>query len=153
MTSQFLAIYYLYKLDYKIIHDYKLKYYLRYMDDIIIIHDDINYLKEIKIKIEKELLNTYKLKINKKKTFITDNREGFTFLGYRFRVINNKTIINISNSTKIRVKKRIKEVKYLYKHDKLSLHSVFSSITTYNFGFKYGSRLKIKRIIDKHFYR
>ncbi len=32
MTSQFLAIYYLYKLDHKIIHDYKLKYFLRYMD-------------------------------------------------------------------------------------------------------------------------
>ena len=121
------------------------------MDDIIIIHDDINYLKEIKVKIEEELLNTYKLKINKKKTIITDNREGFTFLGYRFRVINNRTIINISNSTKIRDKKRIKEVKYLYKHDKLSLKSVFSSITTYNFGFKYGSKLKIKRMIDKFY--
>ena len=153
MTSQFLAIFYLNRLDHEIIHDYRLKYYLRYMDDIIIIHDDINYLKKIKVKIEEELLNIYKLKINKKKTFITNNINGFTFLGYRFRVINNKIIINISNSTKIRVKKRIKEVKYLFKNNKLNLQSTFSSIMTYNNGFKYGSKLKIQRMIDRHFYK
>lgn len=32
MTSQFLSIFYLYKLDHKIIHDYHLKYYMKYMD-------------------------------------------------------------------------------------------------------------------------
>ena len=90
------------------------------------------------------------LKINNKKTFITDNNNGFTYLGYRFRVINNKTIINVSNSTRIRVKKRIKEVSYLYKHDRMKLETAFSSINTYLYGFKYGSRLRIRRIIDKY---
>ena len=152
MTSQFLAIYYLYKLDHKIIHDYKLKYYLKYMDDIIIIHNDYNYLVNIKKKIEEELYDNYKLKINNKKTFITDNSNGFTFLGYRFRINNNKTIINISNSTRIRIKKRIKEVNYLYKHDKMKLETAFSSINTFLFGFKYGSRLRIRRIINNKFF-
>ena len=78
------------------------------MDDIVIIHNDYNYLVNINNKIEKELNNNFKLKINTKKTMITDNSNGFTFLGYRFRSINNKTIINISNSTRIRIKKRIK---------------------------------------------
>lgn len=32
MTSQFLSIFYLYKLDHKIIHDYHLKYCVKYMD-------------------------------------------------------------------------------------------------------------------------
>ena len=150
MTSQFLAIYYLYKLDHKIIYDYHLKYYLRYMDDFIIIHHDKNYLINIKKKIEEELNNTFKLRINYKKTMITNNREGFTFLGYRFRVINKKTVINISNSTRIRVKKRIKEVISLYKHNQLKLETAFSSINTYSYGFKYGSRLRIRRIIDKY---
>lgn len=152
MTSQFLAIYYLYKLDHKIIHDYKLKYFLRYMDDIVIIHNDYNYLVNINNKIEKELNNNFKLKINTKKTMITDNSNGFTFLGYRFRSINNKTIINISNSTRIRIKKRIKEVNYLYKHDKMKLETAFSSINTYLNGFKYGSRLRIRRIINDKFF-
>ena len=117
----------------------------------IIIHNDYNYLVNIKNKIINELNNNYKLKINTKKTLITDNKDGFTFLGYRFRIINNKTIINISNSTRIRVKKRIKEVSYLYKHDRMKLETAFSSINTFLFGFKYGSRLRIRRIINKFF--
>ena len=32
MTSQFLSIFYLYKIDHKIVHDYKIKYYIRYID-------------------------------------------------------------------------------------------------------------------------
>ena len=119
---------------------------------IIIIHNDYNYLVNIKNKIEKELNNNFKLKINTKKTMITDNSNGFTFLGYRFRIINNKTIINVSNSTRIRIKKRIKEVNYLYKHDKIKLQTTFSSINTYLYGFKYGSRLRIKRIINDKFF-
>lgn len=149
MTSQFLAIYYLNRLDHKIVHDYKLKYYLRYMDDIIIIHNDYNYLVNIKNKIEQELNDNYKLRINKKKTFITDICHGFTFLGYRFRIINKKTVINISNSTRIRVKKRIKEVISLYRHNRIPLESLFSSLTTYDNGFKYGSKLRVQRMINK----
>ena len=45
MTSQFLSIFYLYELDHKIIHDYKIKYYIHYMDDFILIDKDKNKLK------------------------------------------------------------------------------------------------------------
>ena len=39
-SSQFLSIYYLYKIDYKIVHTYHIKHYVRYMDDFILIHED-----------------------------------------------------------------------------------------------------------------
>lgn len=149
MTSQFLSIYYLNRLDHKIIHDYKIKYFVRYMDDFILIHQDKEYLKEIKEKIEQELKDIYKLQLNKNKTNITTSKEGFIFLGYRFRVINNKTIINISNSTLKRVKKRIKEVRYLYTNNKLSFCSTFSSINNYYYIFK---TLSVKRLVDKYFF-
>ena len=61
-----------------------------------------------------------------------------TFLVYKL-----KSII-------IRVKK--KKVKYLFKNNRINLQSTFSSIMTYTNGFKYGSKLKIKRIIDRNFY-
>ena len=115
----------------------------------ILIHQDKEYLKEVKEKIEQELNDVYKLKLNKNKTNITTSKEGFIFLGYRFRVINNKTIINISNSTLKRVKKRIKEVKYLYDNDKITFNSTFSSINNYYYSFK---TLKIKKLVDKYFF-
>lgn len=48
MTSQFLSIYYLYKLDHFIVNDLHLKYYVRYMDEFIILDSDINKLKDAK---------------------------------------------------------------------------------------------------------
>lgn len=152
MSSQFLSVFYLSRLDHKIIHNYKLKRYVRYMDDILIFSSDKEYLKKIKKEIEKELKEIYLLNVNKKKTFIVNVKNGFTFCGYRFRLIGNKTVINVCSDTKNRVSKRIKEVRYLYDNNLLCFEQVFSSINTYYNGFKYGSKRKIQRIVDKLFF-
>lgn len=152
MSSQFLSIYYLNRLDHKIIHHYRLKHYVRYMDDLLIFSDNLNYLKEIKLKLEKELKEVYHLDINKKKTFIINVKHGFNFCGYRFRIINKKTVINISSESLKRVKKRVKEVKYLYECDKITFKQAFSSMNTYYNGFKYGSKRKVRKIVDKFFF-
>ena len=151
-SSQFLSIYYLYRLDYKIVHTYKIKHYVRYMDDFILMHEDKEYLKMIKNKLEEELLNTYKLKLNRKKTVLSSSKDGFNFCGYKFGVINNKTIISVTSSTRKRVTKRIKEVKYLLDTNRIEPSKAFTSINTYYYGFKFGSTSKIRRIINKDFY-
>ena len=122
------------------------------MDDIIIFSDDLDYLKEVRLKLEKELKEKYLLDVNKKKTFIVNIKEEFNFCGYRFRIINHKTVINVCKDTRGRAKRRIKEVKYLFCHDKMSFQSTFSSINTYYNGFKYGSSKTIKRLVDKYFF-
>lgn len=152
LTSQFLAIYYLNELDHYIIHDLKLPKYIRYMDDFIIMSEDKEKLKEALAKIEEVLNNKYKLKLNRKKTKLIKSSNGFTFLGYRFRVINRKTIITLCSSTKNRIKKKVKENKYLYKNGYINFEKVFSSVNTYLYGFKYGSKLWVKRIIDNYFF-
>lgn len=152
MSSQFLSIFYLNALDHKIVHDYRLKYYIRYMDDIIILSDDRTYLKEIREKIIKELKEEYLLDVNKNKTLIINVKDGFNFCGYRFRIIDRKTVINICSSTKQRIKKRMKEVRHLYQNGKIDLHTAFSSFNTYYYSFKYGSIRKIQRIVNKYFF-
>ncbi|MBQ4262898.1 MAG: hypothetical protein IJB83_01465 [Bacilli bacterium] len=82
MTSQFLAIFYLSDLDYYIKEVLGYKYYIRYMDDLVILSFDkkkiINDFKLLKERIEKEKLNIN----NKSKIYCLDN--GFGFLGYKF---------------------------------------------------------------------
>lgn len=78
MTSQFLALFYLYKLDHYIVHDLHLKYYIRYMDDFVIIHHDKDYLKKCKDIIEDKLNREYKLELNKKSKIYSSD-EGFDF--------------------------------------------------------------------------
>lgn len=90
MTSQFLAIYYLYKLDYYIIHNLGIKHTIRYMDDYLLIYNDKEYLNKCLNIIKNKLKNEYKLEINDKKTRIYSSKEGFSFLGYTYKVINKK---------------------------------------------------------------
>lgn len=76
-------------------------------------------------------MKKYKLKLNKNKCKIVRIKEGFVFLGYRYKVLNKKTIIKIENSCKKRIIKRIKEVKYLYKNNYINLETFFTSINTF----------------------
>ena len=152
MTSQFLSIYYLYKLDHYIVHDLKLKYYVRYMDDFIIISHDLNKLKEAQKIIIQKLKQEYKIDINQKKTMITNIKNGFGFLGYSFKIIKNKTIIKIKRSNYETLKKKIKRIKYKLNQGIIDYKSAFASIMTYSHLYKYASNIKILNLIDRYFY-
>lgn len=153
LTSQFLAIYYLNGLDHYIIHNLKLKRYVRYMDDFIIMSENKEYLKECKNKIIEFLNNKLKLEVNKKKTYITSSKEGFCFLGYKYRVIDNKTIITLCSGTKKRIKEKLKYDKYLINKNKDNFEKVFCSVNNYLYSFKYGSKLWIKRNVYNYFFK
>lgn len=151
MTNQLLAIFYLYKLHEYINRKLKLKYFISYMDDIIILHKDKQYLKYCLKEIEIMLNDVLKLEINKNKTKIVSSNEWLEFLGYRFKVINKKTIIRIRNKSLKRIKNKIKSTKYLYKNNKISLEKAFSIINNYKYSYKYSKGNKINKLINKYF--
>jgi len=151
MTNQFLSIFYIHKLIYYIVHDLRLKYSVIYMDDLVIMHHDKKYLYSCLDKITNILRNDLKLEVNPKKTKIVSSYEGFAFLGYRFFIRNNKTIIKIKGDTLKRIRKRVKNLKNLYDNDLISFEKVFCSLNTYLYSFKYASNIKVVKIIDKYF--
>ena len=83
-------------------------------------------------------------------TPISNIQHGFTMLGYRFRVINKKTIINIKKDTKNRIKRKVKEDKYLLNQDIHNFEKVFSSINNYTYSYKYSN--EARKIVDKYFW-
>ena len=114
MSSQLLAIFYLNDLDHYIKEKLKIKYYLRYMDDFILIHNDKTYLNYCLKEIDK-LLKGLKLSLNNK-TEIINFKHGFNFLGYRFKLINQKLIIKVISKNRYRIKRKLyilKEKDYL----------------------------------------
>ena len=111
MTSQILAVTYLNELDHYIKEKIKIKYYIRYMDDGILLHNDKEYLKYCLKEIEK-ILNLYKLKLNPKKTKINNIKTGIDFLGFRFYIKNDKIILKLRNDCKKRFKKKMKKFDY-----------------------------------------
>lgn len=108
-TSQILAIYYLSELDHYIKEKLRIKCYIRYMDDFVLLHHDKEYLKECLSKI-KEKLKEFKLDLNEK-TQLYDLSKGVNFLGYRFKLKNKKTIILLNNQTKKRIKRKLRKLK------------------------------------------
>lgn len=120
MTSQILGIFYLNDLDHYIKEELKIKYYVRYQDDFILIHYDKEYLKYCLIKIE-EFLIKEKLEFNKK-TRIYKNNNNFIFLG---RNIYGKY------SKYRNIKRKLKYKKHLYEINKINLYSYISSYNNY----------------------
>ena len=122
------------------------------MDDYILIHHDKKYLEYVKNEIINILDKDYHLKVNDKKTYIKSSKEGVSFLGYNFKVDNKKTIIRINKSSKVKLKKNIKRIKYLYDNDKIDFKYAFTSINVIKNSFKYANNIEIKNIIDKYWY-
>ncbi len=81
LTSQLYGNLYLNPLDHYIKRELKIKYYGRYVDDLIFFHPDKDYLIKVKEKIEIKLKEDFKLEINQPKTILKEATAGFSFLG------------------------------------------------------------------------
>ena len=82
LTSQFFANVFLNELDYYIKNKLKAEYYIRYVDDFVILHQNKNLLEAYLIKIKK-YLTTLKLELHPDKSKIIPLQKGLSFLGYR----------------------------------------------------------------------
>ena len=107
-SSQILAIFYLNKVDYFIKESLGCKYYVRYMDDLVIMDTD----KE-KLRIVFDTLSVYisefDLVVNKK-SGIYKLKEGINFLGYNFKV-SKGMVIRYRTDTIKRVNRRLRNLK------------------------------------------
>jgi retron-type reverse transcriptase len=126
-TSQFFANIYLNELDYYVKHIIKAQYYIRYVDDFVILHKDkrvlVYYLKHITA-----FLPCLKIKLHPDKTEIHPLRNGITFLGYRvfyyYRLLRQR-------NTKYFLKKFEKNI-YLYKNKDITEEQLESRIHGWN---------------------
>ena len=114
MSSQIFAILYLNEMDHFIKEKLHIKYYVRYMDDGVLIHHDKYYLRYCKNEINK-ILKKYKLEFNENKTKINEISNGLDFLGFKFYLKEKKVVMKVRNSTKRRFKKRTKDLNKLKK--------------------------------------
>lgn len=123
-TSQWFANFYLTDLDKYIKEELKVKYYVRYMDDMVLFSNNKRELHKIKDKIESFLNIELHLRLKENwQLFKTDSRP-LDFLGYRF--YRGYTTLRRSNF--LRIKRRIKKI---YKKDSLNYHDA-CAVISYN---------------------
>ena len=96
----------------------RIKHYVRYMDDIIIIDESREHLEEIKGVIGCEL-EKIGFQLHKKKTTIKPINNGFMFLGFMYRLTETGKVIMTVDTERVkserrklyRMAKRVKEGK------------------------------------------
>ena len=105
LTSQLFANVYLNELDQFVKHKLKVKYYIRYADDFVILSENRKNLENIIFSIKYFLENELKLRLHSNKIFIKTLYSGMDFLGW----INFSDHRILRVKTKNRILKRIKE--------------------------------------------
>ncbi len=109
MSSQILAIFYMNDLDHFIKEKLRIKYYIRYMDDLVLLHHDKEYLKYCLKEIEKKV-KELRLSLNNK-TQIVEIHNGLTFLGHRIILKNQRLYLLMDNKNKKNINKAVNNLK------------------------------------------
>lgn len=87
-----------------------IKYYVRYMDDFILIHEDKGYLKYCREQI-KERLTALGLTLSRKKTHIFPITQPIHFLGFSFRLTpTGKIIMRVLSCKVTRERRKLKKL-------------------------------------------
>lgn len=121
--SQFFANLYLAYFDHWVKEVLKVKYYYRYADDIVILCDNKEQLRQYLIKIKEYLITNLKLKIkNNYQIFPVDSR-GIDFVGYRF--YHTHTLLR--KSMKYKIKKLIRK----YNTNQIPFIKMIKSLQSY----------------------
>lgn len=122
LTSQLFANIYLNKLDQYIKHTLGAKYYMRYMDDFILLSPDKEQLRRWLADIERFLRDELKLELNPKTTILAA-RNGIDFVGYKHRATHRK----VRPDSVKRIKKTIKK----YESGKITKEQLQKSIASW----------------------
>ena len=144
LTSQFFANVYLHELDYFVKHRLKAKYYLRYVDDFVLLGSSKEKLLSWGGGIASFLFKELKLELHPQKSKVIFLSKGVDFVGFRnfyyFRLLRKRNVRNIKR------KIILLENGFLGK-DKFS--EIFQGWSAYA---KWANSLKLRRRIAKNIY-
>ena len=143
-TSQCFANIYLNELDQHAKHTLKLKYYFRYMDDIVVMvknkKEAIQKLQQIREFLTRKL----KLELNSK-TQIFKSSQGVNFCGYKI----NEYRLKIRTKGKKKLKNKIKKLKYQIKTKQIDTKEAHKFLTGH---LGYIDIANVKNLKEKIFY-
>ena len=121
LTSQFFANVYLNVFDHYVKETLRIKYYVRYVDDFVILSNSENELINYKEKINAFLLRELCLELHPEKTRIVSIHLGVGFLG--LRIFENHSLLKKTNIRKF--KNKLSELIYDYDNKKIDYDTIY----------------------------
>lgn len=130
LTSQLWANVYLHELDRFAKHALKLRHYIRYMDDFVVVHHDKAALHEIRAQIESFLWGQLRLRTNAKTQIFpvsAKHGRGLDFLGYHMWPTHRR----LRKSSVRRIVRTLKKARRLYAEGAIELDQVRASVQSW----------------------
>lgn len=140
-TSQWLGNLYMNELDQLMKQKYHIKYYIRYCDDFILIHEDKRFLRNMAGIIEKFLAEELQLRLSKNELFPVG--QGIDFLGYR----HFPRYILLRKSTAKRIKRRINELPKKFESGEITKEQLRSSVASTQGWLKWANSYHFKQAL------
>lgn len=149
-TSQWFAIFYLDGFDRLIKEKLRIKYYSRYMDDCVLIHQDKEYLRFC-LEQMKECARQLNLDFNEK-TKVFPIKNGVDYLGWHIYLIESgKVIRKVKQQTKYKYKRKLKCFQRAFADDNVELEEINQVLASYRAHFAYGHTYKLQKKILSDF--
>lgn len=143
-TSQLFALYYLDPIDRLVKEKLQVRHYVRYMDDLVLLSDDKDFLRECLYQMNELLINALKLEFNDK-TQIFPIKNGVDFLGFHFYLSESgKVIKKLRRSSKMRFKNRLKELQRDYSTGKIDCADINRSLASYKGHLQHGHTYRLR---------
>ena len=137
-TSQFFGNIYLNSFDHLVKEKFRIKGYIRYVDDMLFFHNSKEFLEDLVVEIKRELAD-FRLKIHPLKIKLLESKKGFVFLGHKVF----KTHFRLTSKAIRRGRKKLIKTKYLYNFGKLNLKEAKNKIFGTIGFFKLGNNYKV----------
>lgn len=150
-TSQWFALYYLDSLDRLVKEKLRIRYYSRYMDDMILIHPSREYLKECLSEMQKHLEEELRLEFNEK-TQIHAIRQGVDYLGFHLYLTDTgKVVKTLRQSGKKRLKRKLRHYRHAFADGKIELDAISQSVASYKGHLKHAHTYRLQKNIWNNF--
>lgn len=148
---QILGISMLDKMDHYIKERLRIKYYLRYMDDFVLIHESREYLEECRKKIER-YLGDIGFELHPTKTRIYEISEGIKMLGFTHKLTESGKVIRLINAQNVKAERRkLKKMVRLAKAGKIPKEKVDECYKAWKAHAEIGNTFKLIKRMDKYY--
>lgn len=139
------------QVDHYIKEQLRCKYYLRYMDDMVLISNDLEFLKHCQTAVT-ALLAEMGFKVNPKKTGIRRLGDGIPFLGYIFRLTETGKVLRLLSPDNVKnERKRLIRLFRLVEDGKIPMESVVQHYQCWRNHASKGNTWKLLRRMDSYY--
>lgn len=127
LTSQLWANVYLNELDHHLKDVFQVEYYIRYMDDFVVFHENKRYLRDLLEEITEYLADPLRLSLNRKTQIFPIRPRSVDFLGYR--IWPGHRLLRKSNVR--RTKRKLHKFERLYSAGFITLDKITPSVMSW----------------------